>query len=114
MSFYLRLTSAASLALAAACRAMQYVAAAEEVQPRSLTTGYLRVKLLLSAHDPTAASAAVLQLMECEGANPDVLRVRTGCSCLVVIMRLCYQSSHAPQPASTCSAKELSQLQQYH
>ncbi|GAB4823258.1 hypothetical protein N2152v2_010304 [Parachlorella kessleri] len=52
-------------------RAQHYLSAAE--QPKSLPTGFLRLKVALAAQ--AAASAAVSQLMGCEGASPDMLRI---------------------------------------
>lgn len=52
------------------------MAAAEEAQPRCLRTAFLRLKVCLAAKDSAGAAAAVPQLMECEGATPDLLRVR--------------------------------------
>lgn len=57
------------------CRALECAEAVEELQPKQLEAGFLRLKLSLMAHDGPAAAQAVVQLAACEGATPDVMRV---------------------------------------
>ena len=59
-------------------RALEYVAGAEAAEPRSLATGFLRLKVCLAAHGGAGASDAVAALADCEGFTPDVLRVGGG------------------------------------
>lgn len=57
------------------CRALECAEAVEELQPKQLDAGFLRLKLSLLAQDGPAAAQAVVQLAACEGATPDVMRV---------------------------------------
>lgn len=58
-----------------ACRALEFLKTADELEPGSLPTAMLRLSVHLGAGSETGAAAAVAALAECCAAQPDALRI---------------------------------------
>ncbi len=70
------------------CRALEYVDIAARTEPTSVFNAFLKLKVHLLQKDSTAAADQIKAMMKCDGFSHEILRVSSGSSCAIELLRL--------------------------